>query len=70
MISEIERLLINCLTSQELRLRKEACIIIVSLLRTKNQQGTMIAWIEKHYKENPSEKEVILAAERIARVIT
>ena len=34
-------------------------MIVMSLLTTDKQRGTMIDWISKHYKENPTEDEVI-----------
>ena len=38
---------------------------IVMAMKTNNQMSSMLSWIEKHHKENPSEKEVIQAAEKI-----
>ena len=65
MVTEMERFLIRCLTSKELGMRKEPCIVVMSLLQTEKQQGTMIDWIKKHYKENPSEDRIIEIAELI-----
>jgi len=65
MVSKLEKLLIQCLTSQEIGMRKEPCMIVMSLLKTDKQVGTMIDWIEKHHKENPSEDRIIQIAEAI-----
>lgn len=66
----MERILIRCLTSKELGMRKEPCIVVMSLLQTEKQQGTMIDWIKKHYKENPSEDMILQVAEKISEAIT
>ena len=43
-------------------------MIVMSLLTTDKQRGTMIE-ISKHYKENPTEDEVIEIAEAIKETI-
>ncbi len=58
-------MLIQCLASKELGMREEACLVVMSLLTTDKQRGTMIDWIEKHYKEKPTEDKVIEVAEEI-----
>ncbi len=65
MLSKIEETLIQCLASKELGMRKEACLVVMALLMTDKQRGTMIDWISKHYKENPTEDKVIEIAEAI-----
>lgn len=65
MISKIEETLIQCLASKELGMRKEPCMIVMSLLTTDKMRGTMIDWIKKHYKENPTEDKIIEIAETI-----
>lgn len=69
MLSEIEEILIQCLASKELGIRKEACMVVMSLLTTDKQRGIMVDWIEKHFKENPTEEEVIEIAEVIKEKI-
>ena len=69
MLSEIEETLIQCLANKELRMQEGACLIVMSLLTTDKQRGTMIDWISKHYKENPTEDEVIEIAEAINETI-
>lgn len=65
MVSKIEKMLIECLTSPELGMRKEPVLIIVSLLTTEKQRGTMVDWLIKHYQENPSEDKILEIAELI-----
>ncbi len=65
MLSKIEETLIQCLASKELGMKKEACMIVMSLLTTDKMRGTMIDWIKKHHKENPTEDKIIEIAEAI-----
>ena len=69
MVSKIEKTLIQCLTSKELGMRKEPCMIVMSLLTTDKQRRTMIDWISKHYKEKTTEDKVIETAEKIAEQV-
>lgn len=61
--------MIQCLASKELGMQEGACLIVMSLLTTDKQRGTMIDWISKHYKENPTEDEVIEIARAINETI-
>jgi hypothetical protein len=46
-------------------LPKENIIAIATMLQTEKQMGTMLDWIKKHYKENPSKLRVMLVATNI-----
>lgn len=46
-------------------LPKENIIAIATMLQTEKQMGTMLDWIYKHYKENPSKLKVMLVASNI-----
>ncbi len=48
-----------------LGMRKEAAIAAFSMLKTEQQAETMLDWIYKHHKENPSEDEILEIAEAI-----
>jgi transcription elongation factor GreA-like protein len=52
MIAETEKTLIQSLVASGLK--KETTTVIISVLTTKAQQETMLDWIYKHYKENPT----------------
>lgn len=58
-----QTLLINCL--EEMKLPKENIIAIITMLQTEKQMGTMLDWIKKHHKENPSKLRVMLVAKNI-----
>ena len=53
-----------------LGMRKEAAMIAFMQLKTDKQAETMLAWIEKYHKENPSEDRIIQTAEAIGKQIT
>ena len=46
-------------------LPKENIIAISTMLQTEKQMGTMLDWIKKHHKENPSKLRVMLVAKNI-----
>lgn len=48
-----------------LNVRLEPTMVVMACLRTEEQQATMLDWIRKHYKENPTEDEIIEIAEAI-----
>lgn len=48
-----------------LNLKPEPMLVVMACCRTKKQQLTMLDWMKKHYKENPSEDEVLKIAELI-----
>ena len=58
-----QNLLIDCLHS--MGLPKENIIAVATMLKTEKQMGTMLDWIKKHYKENPSKLRVMLVAKNI-----
>jgi len=60
---KFQTLLINCL--EEMKLPKENIIAIITMLQKEKQMGTMLDWIKKHYKENPSKLRVMLVAKNI-----
>ena len=60
---KFQTLLINCL--EEMKLPKENIIAIITMLQKEKQMGTMLNWIKKHYKENPSKLRVMLVAKNI-----
>lgn len=65
-MSETEEILIQCLAAPDLRMRKETAMIVLSLLKTEKQKEKMVYWIAKNHKINPTEEEVIEAAEQIS----
>lgn len=60
---KFQTLLISCL--EEMKLPKENIIAILTMLQTEKQMGTMLDWIKKHHKENPSKLRVMLVAVNI-----
>ena len=64
---KFQTLLICCL--EEMKLPKENIIAILTMLQTEKQMGTMLDWIKKHYKENPSEDIIIQIAETIKKQV-
>ena len=58
-----QNLLIDGLHS--MGLPKENIIAIAIMLKTEKQMGTLLDWIKKHYKENPSKLRVMLVAKNI-----
>lgn len=46
-------------------LPKENTIAVATMLQSEKQMGTMLDWIKKHYKENPSKLRVIFVAKNI-----
>ena len=56
-------LMIGCLL--EMNLPKENVCAIATMLQSEKQMGTMLDWIKKHYKENPSKLRVMLVAKNI-----
>lgn len=48
-----------------LGMRKEAAILAFSKLKTDRQADAMFNWVEQHYKENPSEGEILDIAQTI-----
>ena len=56
-------LMIDCLHS--MNLPKENIIAIATMLQTEKRMGTMLDWIKKHHKENPSKLRVMLVAKNI-----
>lgn len=58
-----QELLIDCLL--EMKLPKENIQAIITMLETEKQMGTMLDWIKKHHKENPSKLRVMLVAVNI-----
>ena len=49
---------------------KEVITAIALMLKTEEQMATMIVWIYKHQKENPSEDRVIRIAKKISEQIS
>ena len=62
---KFQGLMIDCLF--EMKLPKENIIAIATMLQTEKQMGTMLDWIKKHYKENPSKLIVMLVASNIKK---
>lgn len=52
-----------------LKMRKEPIIAVMAWLRTDKQQGTMLDWVLKHYKEHPTEDQILEIAETIAEQV-
>ena len=62
-MTKIEEILVLC--CRELKMSKEAMLIVMSCCQTEKQIRTMLDWIKKHYQENPSEDEILEIAEAI-----
>lgn len=60
---EIQRLLIDGLL--EMNLPKEHVTVIALMLKSEDQMWTMLDWIIKHHKENPSKQRVLQVAMNI-----
>lgn len=60
---EFQELLIDCLL--EMKLPKANIQAIATMLKTEKQMGTMLDWINKHHKENPTKLQVMLVAAKI-----
>ena len=58
-----QNLLIDGLHAMDLP--KENIIAIATMLQTEKRMGTMLDWIAKHHKENPSKLRVMLVAKNI-----
>ena len=58
-----QNLLIDGLHSMDIP--KENIIAVATMLQTEKRMGTMLDWIKKHYKENPSKLRVMLVAKNI-----
>jgi len=67
-ISDTKKVLINGLSL--ILTNKEVITAIALLLKTEEQMATMIVWIYKHQKENPSEDRVIRIAKKISEQIS
>ena len=65
-MSATEEILIGCLAAPDLKLREAVALIVLSLLKTERQKEAMVYWIRDHYKENPTEDEIIDVAEAIS----
>ena len=62
-VKESWDLMIDCLL--EMKLPKENIRAIATMLQTEEQIETMLDWIRKHAKENPSKLRVMLVAKNI-----
>ncbi len=62
-MTKVEELLVDC--CKALNLKVEETLIVMACCTTEKQQLTMLDWMKKHYKENPSEDEVLKIAELI-----
>lgn len=60
---DFQNLLIDGLHA--MKLPKENIIAIATMLKTEKQMGTMLDWIYKHHKENPSKLQVMMVAANI-----
>ena len=67
-ISETKRVLINGLSL--ILTNKEVITAIALLLKSDQQMRTMIDWIYKHQKENPSEDFIIKIAKAISEQVS
>ena|GEM_PF-4700984 len=67
-LSETKLVLINGLSL--ILNNKEVITAIALMLKTEQQMRTMIDWIWKHQKENPSEDRVIRIAKLISEQIS
>ncbi len=54
---------------KEIGIQKDTSIAIALMLRTENQLLTMLDWIVKHKKENPSEDRVLRIAQKISEQV-
>ena len=50
---------------KEMGIQKDSAIAIALMLKSENQLLTMLDWIQKHHKENPSENLVLAIAKKI-----
>lgn len=62
-INKMKEFLVSCLHS--MKVSKEVCTIVIACCQTREQVGTMMDWIKKHYQENPSEEQILEMAETI-----
>lgn len=62
-IKEIRQVLIGDLF--EMKQPRDNVEAIVTMLKSEDQMLTMIDWIQKHHKENPSNYRVIMTAVNI-----
>ena len=62
-VKEAWELMIDCLV--EMKLPKENITAIAAMLQNEEQIETMLDWIKKHSKENPSKLRVMLVAKNI-----
>ena len=60
---EAQEFMIDCLL--EMNLPKENVTAIATMLQSQKQMNTMLDWIKKHAKENPSKLQVMLVAKNI-----
>ena len=60
---EAQDLMIDCLL--EMNLPKENVRAVATMLQSQKQINTMLDWIKKHHKENPSKLRVMLVAKNI-----
>ena len=60
---EFQDLLIDCLL--EMNLPKVNIQSVITMLQTEKQLGTMLTWLKRHHKENPSKLRVMLVAANI-----
>ncbi len=67
-VSEVKMMLIYGL--KNILKNTEVITAIALLLKTDAQMLTMLDWISKHHKENPSEDEVINIAKAISEQIS
>lgn len=67
-LSEIKKRLIEGLRT--VLKDKEVMTAIALMLKSEPQMLTMLDWIVKHYKENPSEDFVIKIAQKISEQVS
>ncbi len=60
---EAQDLMIDCLL--EMNLPKENVTAVATMLQSERQMNTMLYWIKKHAKENPTKLQVMLVAKNI-----
>ena len=54
---------------KQMGIQTDSAIAILLMLKSENQMLTMLDWIHKHHKENPSENLVIQIAKTIVEEI-
>ena len=59
----MKEFLVACLHS--MKVCEAVCAIVLASCQTEEQIATMMDWIKKHHKENPSEDEILQMAEVI-----